>query len=48
MSIVDKSVENLFVDCQLVCHFHFVGKLSRIHPQATQRFTQTLICLVMI
>ena len=47
MSIVDKSVENLFVDCQLVCHFHFVGKLSRMHPQATQGFVQMPICLAM-
>ena len=48
MSIVDKPVGKLFANCEAACHFHFVGKLSRIHPQATQRFAQTLICLVMI
>ena len=47
MSIVDKPVGKLFANCESACHFHFVGKLSRMHPQATQGFVQMPICLAM-
>jgi len=45
MSPVAKSVENLFADCEASGHFDFVGKLSRIHPQAAQGLAQTPILL---
>jgi len=43
MKGVDKAVRKLSIDCESIVDIRFMGKLSGIHPQAIQRFIQSLL-----